>query len=178
MNYNTNNTKRARFRLIAFAAACVILFTAVFLFWQDRLAASAEDSLVTCYILCKPGSRVNVRRTPSKRGEEVGFLEVGDSFETDGVSSNGWIRCYGIGEYGEGWIWCGYVAEEEPVPVFGQYVCAAPNRVACRKWMNGPQTSLPWLKNGSDVQVFYIAGEWAITARGYIKSEYLEPDPK
>ena len=177
MNYNTNNIHRARFWLIVLLVAVIlggIVYTVAF---RNTMAA-AEERLATAWILCKPGSRVNVRRSPSKNAMAVGFLEVGDWFLTDGESSNGWIRCYGIGEYGEGWIWCGYVAEEEPEPVFGQYVCAAKTRVACRKWMGGPQTSLPWLKNGSDVQVFYIAGEWAITARGYIKSEYLEPDPK
>ena len=138
-----------------------------------------EDALVKCWILCKPGSQVNVRRTPSKTGQEVGFLEVGDDFLTDGTSADGWIRCYGIGEYGEGWIYSGYVATEEPVPVFEQYVCCGNGRVACRRWMNGPKIDrTPWLANGSNVDVFYIAGDWALTSRGYIMSKYLEADPR
>jgi hypothetical protein len=138
-----------------------------------------EDALVKCWILCKPGSQVNVRRTPSKTGQEVGFLEVGDDFLTDGTSADGWIRCYGIGEYGEGWIYSGYVATEEPVPVFEQYVCCGKGRVACRRWMNGPKIDrTPWLANGSNVDVFYIAGDWALTSRGYIMSKYLEADPR
>lgn len=141
-------------------------------------AEKAAERLATCWILCKPGSQVNVRRTPNRNAQEVGFLEAGDSFKTDGVSSNGFIRCYGIGEYGEGWIYCGFVATEEPVKVFQTYVCAAPNRVACRRWISGPKTQNPWLKNGSNVQVFYIAGEWAVTSRGYIMSEWLEADPQ
>ena len=137
-----------------------------------------EERLVTVYTLCKPGSQVIVRRTPAKNAIEVGYLEVGDSFLTDGSSSNGYIRCYGIGEYGEGWVYCGFVTEYEPEPVFETYCCVAKSRVACRRWMNGPKTSLPWLTNGSDVQVFYIAGDWACTSRGYIKAEYLEVDPQ
>ena len=138
-----------------------------------------EEALVKVYALCKPGSQVTVRRTPSKSGQEVGYLEVGDWFETDGSSSNGYIRAYGIGEYGEGWVYCGYVTEYEPEPVFDTYCCVAKNRVACRRWMNGPKVEhLPWLVNGSDVQVFYIAGDWACTSRGYIKAEYLEVDPQ
>ena len=177
MNYNMNNTKRARFRLIAFAAACVILFTAVFLFWQDRLAASAEDSFVTCWVMCKPGSRVNVRRTPG--GKEIGYLECGDWFETDAVEADGWIRVYGIGEYGEGWIWCGYVATEEPEKIGARYRVASNGRVIIRKWMNGPKVDgRCYLTNGSMVQVFCIADGWAITNRGYIMAEYLEADPE
>ena len=102
-----------------------------------------------------------------------------DWFLTDGTSSDGWIRCYGIGEYGEGWIYSGYVAIEEPKPVYEQYVCVAKTRVACRKWIDGPKVDgYAWLTNGSNVQVFYIAGDWAITSRGYIRSEWLEVDPR
>lgn len=64
------------------------------------------------------------------------------------------------------------------MPVYDTYVCVAKNRVACRKWMNGPKTATPWLRNGSTVQVFFIAGDWAITSRGYIRSEWLEADPQ
>ena len=142
------------------------------------ISARAEEHLATCWILCAPGSQVNVRRAPGRNTQEVGFLETGDSFRTDGTCRDGWVRCYGIGEYGEGWIYCGYVAEEEPVAVFEKYCCVAKNRVACRRWIGGPKTGNPWLKNGSSVQVYYIAGDWAVTARGYIRSEYLERDPE
>ena len=138
---------------------------------------AAEEGLIRVWILCKPGSQVIVRQVPSKTGTEVGALEVGDWFLTDGKSSNGFIRAYGIGEHGEGWVYCGYVATEEPVPVFENYSCIAKNRVACRRWMEGPQTSKPWLVNGSSVTVFHIAGEWACTSRGYIRAEWLEADP-
>ena len=67
---------------------------------------------------------------------------------------------------------------EEPVQVYEQYICVAKKRVACRKWIGGPQTSMPWLKNGSDVDVFYMADGWAITSRGYIQSEWLEANPR
>jgi hypothetical protein len=138
-----------------------------------------EEALVKVYALCKPGSQVTVRRTPSKGAQEVGFLEVGDDFLTDGTASNGYIRCYGIGEYGEGWVYCGYVTEYEPEPVFETYCCVAKTRVACRRWMNGPKVDRsPWLTNGSNVIVFSIADGWACTSRGYIRAEYLEVDPR
>lgn len=176
MNYNTSNNKMARILLIILLAVVVVAGT-VYLAALSANTAYASGKLIRCWVLCKPGSQVVVRRTPSRNAMEVGQLEVGDWFETDAVSSNGYIRAYGIGEYGEGWIYSGYVATEEPVPVFETYCCVAPNRVACRRWMDGPQTQNPWLKNGSDVQVYHIAGEWSCTARGYIKSEYLEADP-
>lgn len=170
--YTTSEKERTVF----FAAIAVVL--TVIIVVTICTLSRGENALVKCWILCKPGSQVNVRRTPSKTGQEVGFLEVGDWFETDGCCSNGFVRCFGIGEFGEGWIYAGYVSEYEPEPVFDTYCCVAKNRVACRKWMNGPRTSNPWLKNGSDVQVFYMTEEWAITARGYIQSEWLEADPQ
>ena len=174
MNYNTNNNRRARRILVILMLAIVIAGVC----WVALThTGNAEGHMSTAWILCKPGSQVIVRRTPSKNAMEVGQLEVGDSFLTDAVSSNGFIRCYGIGEYGEGWIYAGFVATEEPVAVFDTYCCVAKTRVACRRWIYGPKTQNPWLANGSDVQVFYIAGEWAVTARGYIMSEYLEADP-
>lgn len=169
-HYNTTNKERKVF-LIAMVAVIVVVTVAL------CVSCKGEDSLVKCWVLCKPGSQVNIRRTPSKKGQEVGFLEVGDWFLTDGSSKNGFIRAYGVGD-GGGWIFCGNVVEEEPVPVFEQYVCCARTRVACRKWICGPQTSLPWLCNGSNVQVFYKTSEWSITARGYIRSEWLEVDPR
>ena len=169
-NYNTNNgiTKAV------FLLACVIAVAAGLLIGSQGKAAQE----ISCWILCKPGSQVYARRTPDKGGQVVGFLEVGDVFRTTGESRNGWIRAEGIGEFGEAWIWCGYVVTDRPVAVGENYVCVAKNRVACRRWVDGPQVARsPWLKNGSSVQVFYIAGDWAVTSRGYIRTEWLEVDP-
>ena len=170
-----------RNKIIALASACIILFTATFLIWQHHLAASAEDSFVTCFVMCKPveGNYVSIRRTPSRRSTEVGRLECGDWFETDGVSAEGWIRVYGIGEYGEGWIYCGYVVTEEPQMIGKQYRVNSNGRVIIRKWMNGPKVDgKGYLVNGSTVTVFCIADGWAMTNRGYIKAEFLEEDPE
>lgn len=176
-NYSTSKDKKAR-KLLIFLLILVVVAGTIYLAALNAGLARAEARLAKCWALCKPGSQVTLRRTPSKRAAEVGYLECGDWFMTDGVSSNGYIRVYGIGEYGEAWIYCGFVATEEPVEVNMRYCCVAPNRVACRRWMDGPQTQNPWLKNGSDVKVYAIAGEWACTARGYIKSEFLEADPE
>lgn len=173
MKYMTNRKKAAAILLLA-----VILAAAVFHFQSGWIRARAEDQLITCWVMCKPGDYINVRRTPSTHAEAVGYLEAGDSFLTDGSSKNGFIRVFNIGEYGEGWIFAGYVSTEEPVPVFQRYVCVSNSRVRCRRWMNGKLTQNPWITNGSNVDVFYMADGWAMTSRGFIQSKYLEADPE
>ena len=166
---------------MALILACAVVFAVTFTVYRAQLAASAEDSFVTCWVMCKPveGNYVSIRRTPSRRSTEVGRLECGDWFETDAVSSEGWIRVYGIGEYGEGWIYCGYVVTEEPQMIGKQYRVASNGRVIIRKWMNGPKVDgKGYLVNGSTVQVFCIADGWAMTNRGYIMAEFLEEDPE
>lgn len=132
-----------------------------------------EEPLATCYAMCKPGSRVSVRMEPSKGSIETGFMECGDSFQTDGESVDGWIRCYGVGE--GGWVYAGYVAIEKPRLVYQRYECVANRQVACRKWMSGPQIDeRPWMRRGETCEVYATDGEWAVTSRGYIKIEWLD----
>lgn len=140
--------------------------------------ADGTEGTITCWALCKPGDRVNLRIEPAKGSKSVGWLECGESFQTDGTRMHGWIRVLDAGEC-ECWIYSGYVVTEEPVAVFENYVCVAKKWVACRRWVNGPQINgrLRWLHNGSSVSVFYIAGKWAVTSRGYIRAEWLEVDP-
>jgi hypothetical protein len=186
-HYNGYKMKKAslfdRDNVIAFVA--LLLVVAVIGFAVGS-CCKGEDQLATCWIMCKPGdktkdrpgSRVSVRMEPSKKSPEIGFLECGDSFQTDGESVDGWISCLGVGET-NGWIYCGYVCTEKPEIIGERYVCVAKKQVACRKWMGGPKIEdKPWLKNGQNVQVYASDGEWAITNRGYIKAEYLEVDPE
>ena len=142
-------TKR---KCLALILASVVLAVIVYHVHLANITAAAEDATVRAYIMCKPGSTVNVRRTPDKQYQDVGFLECGDWFETDATSSKGYFRCYGVGDYGEGWIFNGYVVTEEPEIVNEQYVVVANKRVACRRWINGPQISeRPWITNGTNV---------------------------
>ena len=131
-----------------------------------------------CWVLCKPGTQVNIRLNPDKNSKSIGWLEVGDSFRTDGESRNGFIHAFGVGDTGEGWIYCGYVVSEEPEEVGQEYTCVANKKVICRRWVQGPQVrnngKRVWLRNGSTVSVFYIADGWAVTSRGYIQAEWLE----
>jgi hypothetical protein len=137
------------------------------------------EQLSTCWIMCKPGSRVEIRATPGKSGISEGWLDCGDSFETDMTIKNGWIRCYDVGNAGEGWIYLGYVVKHKPEEIKERYICVANRQVACRRWIAGPQISRkPWLKNGQYCYVYMTDGEWAVTSRGYIKFDYLEVSPE
>ena len=138
------------------------------------IAARAEDTTFTCWVLCQPGDHVNLRIEPSKGSKSVGWLEVGDSFETDGTERNGWCRVLDRGEC-ECWIYCGYVVTEKPEKIGETMYVVARKQLACRRWVNGPQNeNRPWLKNGREVQVFYIAGDWAVTNLGYVEAAWLE----
>lgn len=178
-NYYSTKPLKRKAKKSPLTITLLIVFAAVVILGAIAIAAEAEGDTITCWILCKPGAQVNARRTPDKRGQIVGFLEVGDEFRTTGESRNGYIRAIGIGEAGEAWIYCGYVVTEKPEKAGENYVCVAKNRVACRRWVNGPQIDgrAGWLKNGSNVQVFYRTEEWCVTSRGYIRTEWLEEAP-
>lgn len=146
------------------------------------ISGSAEEQLATVYAMCdpRPGNWVAVRLKPTTGSTEIGRLECGDKFETDGDSKDGWIRCYGVGET-SGWVYAGFVAIEKPELVMEQYCCVAKKQVAIRRWPGGPLVEIrgkkQYLRNCEDVTVFCIADGWACTSRGYIKAEWLEVDP-
>ena len=48
----------------------------------------------------------------------------------------------------------------------------AEGRVAARKWIEGPVAR--WIQPGETVTVFWMSSEWAVTDRGYIRSEYID----
>lgn len=178
-HYNGYKMKKAslfdRDKVIAFVA--LLLVVAVIGFAVGS-CCKGEDQLATCWVMCKPGSRVSVRLEPSKKSPEIGFLECGDSFQTDGESIDGWISCLGVGET-NGWIYCGYVCTEKPEIIGERYVCVAKKQVACRKWIGGPKIEAKsWLKNGQNVYVFCIGDGWAVTSRGYVRSDWIEVDPE
>ena len=171
--YSTSKVKKIVFVLLAVLA--------ILTGWHIGMGGvkASEERLITVWAMCKPGSFVEVRETPSKNGHHVGYLDPCDSFQTDGVTKNGYVRAIGLGDTGEGWVYCGFVSTEEPVPVFERYMCNSLSRVACRRWISGPRVAnYGWIVNGSTVEVFYRTDEWSVTSRGYIKSEYLEADPE
>jgi hypothetical protein len=140
---------------------------------------ASDDQWFTCWVMCKPGSHVEVHRKPDKDSMVVGRLDPCDAFRTNGETKNGFLWC-DVGEDTDGWVYVGYVSTEEPEQVFGRYVCVANKQVACRRWIYGPRIEgrMGWLKNMSTVEVFYRTSEWSVTSRGYIQSEWLDYDPE
>lgn len=160
---------------------CTIGLIAMIIGWQIGTSSckASDERLITVWAMCKPGSFVEVRETPSKNGHHVGILDPCDSFQTDGVTKNGYVRAIGLGDGGESWVYCGFVSTEKPEPVFERYMCNSLSRVACRRWISGPRVAnYGWIVNGSTVEVFYRTKSWSVTNRGYIKSEFLEADPE
>ena len=137
--------------------------------------SSVADELY--YVLCKPGDYINLRMSPNRQSQSVGFLECGDTFVSDGDTENGFIHVLDRGDT-DCWMFAGYATTDEPEDVFQTFVCVAKRRVACRRWIDGPLViGYPWLKNGQFVDVWFIAGQWAVTNKGFIKIEWLEEDP-
>ena len=143
-----------------------------------RFTARAEDKLTEAWVLCQPDSWVNIRESASSRGTYAGRLLSGDRIWVDGRTKNGFAHCDNMSnEAGEGWVHAGFIVFEEPAEV--EKVCRIQSngRVACRRTIDGVRRC--WIVNGSEVYVYKIAGEWAVTNKGFIQSKYidLEGDP-
>ena len=131
----------------------------------------AED-LTEAWVICQPHDYINVRMKPKRQSMAVGYAEDGDSILTDGKRQNGFLRCYGIGEDGIGWIHSGYVVYEEPTLINKLAYSISNARVACRKCIGGKVRK--WLKNLDDVMVYWMTDTWCVTSEGFVKTEYLE----
>ena len=137
-----------------------------------RISARADEQLIQAWILCKPGDYVNARISPSRKSNSMGRFNVGDSVQTSARSKNGFLYCKVDLEAEYGWIYAGYVTTSQPIDYGGKECPVVSNgRVAVRKCIEGDRTG--WLVNGSIVKVYAVAGDWAVTNRGYVRSEYL-----
>ena len=124
------------------------------------------------FILCNPRTPVNVRISPKKGTDIVGRLDFGDWIETDGEKRNGFLHVYGIGEYGDGWIFAGYTVETEPLQLDSWAIIEASGRVMSYRWIGGRKNG--WIKVGERVKVYGLSDDWAVTSKGYIRTKYLE----
>ena len=150
----------------------VLIALAIFGIVTVLNSVAFSEDLYEMYVICQPDDYVNVRMNPSRKSSVVGYVEAGDRFLTDGRKKNGYIRCYGIGETGEGWIHCGYVVDDRPERVSGTAVVVSNGRLAARKCIGGKTRK--WLKNMDIVKIYWISDEWAITDKGFVKNNYLE----
>lgn len=148
-------------------AISIILLLAIF----ATSAAFADEN--EYFILCNPDSHVCIRRSPKKDSDEIGQLEFGDMILTDGRKRNGFLHCIRLSnEWGEGWVYKGYLVQDEPRK-WGQLVSVTANgRVASRRYVNGKRQG--WLKRGQKVTVYGYSDEWAVTNRGFVKTKFLE----
>lgn len=138
--------------------------------------AQGEDDTETGtphYVLCIPGSEVNIRSGPSTDTDGQGWVVCGDEVEV--VSTrNRWARCINLErESTVGWVHLGYLVKgivtvhEEPITM----VIESNGRVAARRSVDGKRRK--WLKNGDQVRVYAFGGNWACTDQGYIRTGYL-----
>ena len=136
---------------------------------------SAEE-YVKGYVICQPGDYVYGREKASRKSEQIGYLETGDAIWTDGKSKNGYIHCVNSSfERDECWVYGGYIVFDEPKWMGGAIATVVSNgRLAARKNTTGDVRA--WLKNGTEIQVFWYSNEWCVTNRGFVMTEYIELD--
>lgn len=149
-------------RMIMLLMALILLCT----------VSSAERIQEEVWVLCMPDSEVNVRERPKKTGEIFGGAMCGACMWTDNVKKNGYIHVLDLAaESDTGWISARYVVYDEPVEVNAVMEIRSDGRVACRRWINGKINS--WIMNGDRLTVYWMSPSWAVTSRGYIRSEFL-----
>jgi len=167
------NAKIQVFKMVCKALAVVIALVCCY----NMFYAIAENEQVytECWVLCQPNDCVNIRETPSRKGQILGRFETGDKIYIDGKHKNGFLHLVKLGlEMSEGWIYCGYVSTEEPKVVCATTtVQANGRRVACRKHICGERRC--WVVTGTELTVWYWTDEWAVTNKGFIQSKYLAP---
>ena len=170
MNYSRFRQKRKALAIVAVAALTV----AVFLIQYGAVLARAEEGTTTAWAMCR--SYINIRMWASKDATAVGFLDPCDPVEVDGTTRDGFAH---IVSPVDGWVHAGYLDFSKPEEIGERFVVTARSRVAARRWINGPKVSQkPWLICGSEVTVYYMSEEWALTNRGYVRAEWLEVDPE
>lgn len=130
-------------------------------------AARSED----CWVLCHPGSRVNVRSKPVKTSDVTAWVECGQYVRTDGKSKNGFIHVSGLAsEVPDGWIYTGYLVDEEPF--IRKYKAEVyDGKVIARKYVNGKRLRV--LPEGKTVTVYAQTHMWAVTSQGYVMCDWL-----
>ena len=136
---------------------------------------SFSGAAETMYILCNPGSEVNVRDRPSTKGSTEGRMILGETVETDETKTDNtgrvWYHCTNLGfEANEGWICAAYVVIDPVDLTEYEATIDANGRVAAYRSISGERD---WIKNGEAVHVYATAGEWAVTDKGYIRVKYL-----
>lgn len=166
-HFITENMKKEDFIWMLTGVLAVGIFIGVVLSCLVLHEAMADSD---GWIMCD--SYVNIRETPRKNGNELGRLDAGDRIRTDDKVRNGYLHIIDAGtETGDGWVYAGYVIYDEPERKDALMVITGNGRVNARRWVDGPKKAR--LKPGTVVTVKWLGYDWALTNRGYIRSEYI-----
>ena len=123
------------------------------------------------FILCRPGSVVNVRNKPKKTASVTAWVECGQPIKTDGKRKNGYVHVVGLAsEEPDGWICEGYIVDEQPrIETYRAEVYDG--NVIARKWVCGKQLRV--LREGQIVTVYAQTHMWAVTSKGFVMCDWL-----
>lgn len=160
---------RNRVQKIVLVALIISISAITFAVAQDYKAD--HPVTIDCWVLCQPDSYVNVRESARKNSASIGQAYVGDKFQTDGKCSNGFLHVYCNMEQPDGWINIGYIVTDEPRQVNELWLVESNGRVACRKTIDGSRRC--WVVDGSTLTVYWMSDSWAVTDKGFIKSEFI-----
>ena len=132
-----------------------------------------DDHYIEAWVLCQPDSYINIRSFAKKDAAVAGYLWSGDRIWLDGKSRKGFMHCVGMGiEPGDGWVAKGYIVYSEPREDGHVYRIDSNGRVAARRTVGG--TRRRWMRNGDEVTVYMVSGEWCLTSQGFIKTDCID----
>lgn len=155
-------------RIIAIFLA--ILISAAILIVCNADAEKIE--IETGWIICETTTRVNIRSHPSNHSQIYGFIECGEEIHLDGIRDGHWVHIIDAGtESDEGWVYDGYITDS-PVTIETHDCETTVAKLRVRKCIDGKITKT--LRKGTSVTVYAMSADWAITNKGYIKTEFLQ----
>ena len=162
--------KQEAFKAIILAILITAVFLLLVVFLKDT--GLAEPLQEEVWVLCMPDSYVTLRTGPGKSKPEFGGCQCGAKFWTDGKQQNGFLHVLEVpAENDTGWISARYIIYDRPEEINQRRVITGKGRVACRKWVAGKVKD--WIMPGDTLTVYWMSASWAVTSRGYIKSEYI-----
>ena len=133
---------------------------------------SAIDARADYFVLCKPGSEINVRAKAKLKSPVIATAFFGQRIKTDGQEKNGFVHAVNLNaETCTGWIYKGLLVEDEPIATGGQAQVFGAERVACRKYADGKV--IRWAQDGENVRLYAISADWCVTDRGYLRTDFL-----
>lgn len=151
-------------KLTALAIIILVLFLTLYGF------AAAEDE---AWVLCTPGSNVNVRSHPTRHSDVISMLEAGDYVELTGKKIGRWYQCDVFCEAGMGWIRGDYLVFDKPTIFSMPLKCrTTKGKLWARYSIRGNKCAK--LKMGTTIKVYVMSDEWSVTSRGFIMTKFLE----